>query len=398
MIAKEKAAAASLAESSGSSDGGVGVDDLAAARLSNVDVFRAVAVLMVVLYHFGWLPYGYLGVDLFFVISGLLVSRLLIRDFRARRPIHYLRFVVARGFKIWPSYYALLAIGSAFAYLAYHNSHPDQVIRLAHLPRYLFFVLNYRATDHWSFDHLWSLCVEEHFYLLLPLVFLVAERCFASSPRVLMALVALLIPAGIVAKQLGYLIHYETLAATHNRIDALAWGVLLALLDEFAPRFMATWQRPRWFAGSLFAGVAILAGSIALAASGRSPWWNAVAFHAFVPVSCFLLLGATLHVDMSRQRVLRFVAARSYNWYLWHVPLVMFFRDYLGPGPLGLVVYLTVSFGLAMRFTRSIERPFVLLRRRALDRLLPRRDEPVALGARAVTVAAGPFASNRAAS
>ena len=79
------------------------------ARNSCVDVFRALAIMAVVLFHFeGLLPYGNIGVDLFFVISGLLVGGLLIRQLHTGTRIRFFKFFLQRGFKIWPSYYAFL--------------------------------------------------------------------------------------------------------------------------------------------------------------------------------------------------------------------------------------------------------------------------------------------------
>src|SRR6478609_13300 len=74
-------------------------------RNSAVDVFRAVAIIAVALYHFKEiLPLGYIGVDLFFVISGLLVGGILTRSFARGERINFPKFFLQRGFKIWPSY------------------------------------------------------------------------------------------------------------------------------------------------------------------------------------------------------------------------------------------------------------------------------------------------------
>src|SRR5512133_2725274 len=142
-------------------------------RVSSLDVFRALAIIGVVIYHYHhWLKYGNLGVDLFFVISGLLVGGILTREFEKDQRINIPKFLLQRGFKIWPSYYFLLAFGSLIAFLLYRNTHPAFQIPFWDLKKYLFFYQNYDEEPvHWAFDHIWSLCVEEHFYIMLPLVF-----------------------------------------------------------------------------------------------------------------------------------------------------------------------------------------------------------------------------------
>lgn len=98
-------------------------------RISSVDIFRSVAIITVVIFHFNHqLPYGYLGVDLFFLISGLLVGGLLTKDFESGNKINFFYFFLQRGFKIWPSYYAFLLFGSLIAIYFYKTIDSDQII------------------------------------------------------------------------------------------------------------------------------------------------------------------------------------------------------------------------------------------------------------------------------
>ena len=140
-------------------------------RISSVDIFRSIAIISVVVYHFNkTLPFGYTGVDLFFVISGLLVGGLLTKQFQQGEKVNFFKFVLQRGFKIWPSYYTFLLVGTLLAIGLYGKSNPEQIIQVWDFKRYVFFYQNYTGQPfHWSFDHVWSLCVEEHFYIMLPL-------------------------------------------------------------------------------------------------------------------------------------------------------------------------------------------------------------------------------------
>lgn len=334
-------------------------------RITSVDVFRGIAITTVVFFHFGKLPYGYLGVDLFFVVSGLLVSRALISDLEKERPISFLRFVVTRGIKIWPSYYALLFIGNALAFAFYRNSHPEQIITWKHFPRYALFFQNYRGTAHWSFDHVWSLCVEEHFYILLPILFLIVERA-GRKKSVAIALVLLCILAGVLFKIVGYRIGFETHSATHNRIDALAWGVLLSLLQKTAPeRVRSVTRTPALF---IF-GAILFAASLWAHASGDFPLFEAVGFHSVVPFAFFLMLLNSYHWAFRGSLPIRFVAYYSYNWYLWHLVFVLVIQDVVGRGWLGLLVFVLASFGAGVLFTKVVEEPMLDRRSAILKRL-----------------------------
>ena len=202
-------------------------------RNSSVDVWRGIAIISVVLFHFdGYLPFGSIGVDLFFVISGLLIGGILTTKLFKREPIKYFRFLLQRGFKIWPSYYTFIILGTLVAYLLYREDYSNQVIPFSDMKRYLLFYQNYTGEPfHWSFDHIWSLCVEEHFYILLPLLFLII-RYLGSNRRLLIIALVIVILLGFFFKffMLNYTIGKDTYSATHNRIDALAWGVLLNVI------------------------------------------------------------------------------------------------------------------------------------------------------------------------
>ena len=131
-------------------------------RISSLDIWRGIAIISVVLYHFNEaLPYGSLGVDLFFVISGLLVGGLLTKPFLNGEKIEFFKFFLRRGFKIWPSYYTFLIVGTIIAILTYKSHNQNQIIPFTDFKRYFLFYQNYTgAPFHWSFDHVWSLCVE----------------------------------------------------------------------------------------------------------------------------------------------------------------------------------------------------------------------------------------------
>lgn len=347
-------------------------------RISSVDIFRSIAILSVVIWHFNGniLPYGFLGVDLFFVISGLLVGGLLTKEFSQGNKIRFFKFFLQRGFKIWPSYYAFILLGSCLAIFFYRDLDPDQIIPIWDLKRYLLFYQNYTgAPYHWSFDHVWSLCVEEHFYILLPILFLIVQYFIQEKYRIkaLFIFVILTIVAGIIFKNMAFFLtnSQETQSATHNRIDALAWGVLLNLLIQYGGDWLRS-AKTKFFALTTGLLIFIMAMYFILTNDTQSYGallYRKIYFHSIIPVAFFLLLLGAYFMDFSKFKVLRFIAYYSYNWYLWHVLFVVILKKQLGDGFAGLTVYLFVTFIIAVIATIGIEEVFLKKRKVILNKL-----------------------------
>lgn len=324
-------------------------------RISSIDIFRSIAIISVVLFHYnGTLPYGFLGVDLFFVISGLLIGGLLIKEYNQNENINYLKFILQRGFKIWPSYYSFIFIGSIIAYFFYKEIDTSQIIPIRDLKRYLFFYQNYTGLPfHWSFDHVWSLCVEEHFYILLPVLFIFVQRFFKSS-FVLFAFIVFTIIFGIIFKILVvlYTSSQDTYSATHNRIDALAWGVLLSFIIFYNGEYLKKMKFRYVF---FILGLFFLIVGLYLEVYYNSYFYQKVIFHSLLPFCFFLMLLGLYYYDFTYLKILRIIAYYSYNWYLWHPLFVVFLIKYFGNSILGLTLYLIISFVFAILFTIIIE-------------------------------------------
>jgi peptidoglycan/LPS O-acetylase OafA/YrhL len=329
-----------------------------AERNSSIDFFRALAIIGVVVYHFnGLLPFGYIGVDLFFVISGFLIGSMLIKSVKQGNAISFFKFFTQRAFKIWPSYYAFLLIGSVAAWLMYHNTHQELIIPSDQYLRYIFFYVNYTSNEVWSFAHLWSLCVEEHFYILLPLLLIIIQK-FVPYQWLLTASVILVIISGILFKiwVLYYTHSKDTYSATHNRIDALAWGVLLSIIKLYYPD---TLQNKIFQKAGVFSGIVILVGACIYFHHGASVFFQKSMFHSVVPFSFFLLMGGAYYWNFSFLTPLRIIAYYSYNWYLWHPLLVVFIAQKFGKGNDALLLFVLITFILAVIFTVLVEEPFL---------------------------------------
>jgi peptidoglycan/LPS O-acetylase OafA/YrhL len=235
----------------------------------------------------------------------------------------------------------------------------------------LFFYQNYTGVPfHWSFDHIWSLCVEEHFYIMLPIMFIIIQNFIPEiyKRKTFFVFIILTIIAGILFKYFSYFFSNskDTYSATHNRIDALAWGVLLNLvITNYADRIKSI----KFQLITFIIGLSIFLVSIYIYLYFNNILFEKIYFHSIIPISFFLMLLGGYFVNFSKLKFLRFVAYYSYNWYLWHPIFVIFIVRYIGNSLIGLLIYLLVTFFIAVIATVFIEEPFLEKRKIILDKI-----------------------------
>jgi peptidoglycan/LPS O-acetylase OafA/YrhL len=295
-------------------------------RNSQLDFLRALAILLVLGRHFAprglWSRSGWIGVDLFFVLSGFLVSGLLFQEHRLCRGIDVKRFLIRRGFKIYPSFWLLL-VATALLSLGSNEARRP----LAWLSEVLF-LQNYGPA---LWGHTWSLAVEEHFYLLVALVLFFLGRAkrddpdpFASVPRWGLGVLALVLAFRVLTVALLPVRYKMNTLGTHLRIDGLLFGTLLAYYyyyhGQAMQRFVSSYALPLLFASAL--GVAP-----ALFLDWMHPFIRSLGFTLL-----YLAFGGFMAVLLLERRCaaafrnVRWLAALSslgvysYNIYLWHTP------------------------------------------------------------------------------
>lgn len=338
-------------------------------RQINIDFLRGCAVLSVVLFHFnGTLPYGHLGVDLFFVISGYLVGGALMKDFLQDQKISFFGFVLKRGFKIWPSYYVFLLIGFLASNLLLSGEFESQKLQLSELPRYIFWYRNFVGEPyHFVFDHVWSLCIEEHFYLLLPCLILILQAFKAGGKVLIFSLILTILLAFVCKCMMLTMTHsHDTYAMTFNRLDTFAWGILVAYL-QFRGKDLSG---KKGIQSVLFlVGTGGIALTIFLNESGMIPYFEELIMHSILPVFIFCLIWSTLLMKNRRWLIpFRVIGYYSYNWYLWNPIVVILCMQYLGKGWWSFAVYFVFSALLAVFFTHFVEETFLKLRSRVLKK------------------------------
>lgn len=208
-------------------------------RLPSLDGLRGISIVMVIFGHFGgWLQVesrlfrllltffgnGGLGVSIFFVISGFLITTLLLREHQFGGRIDLLAFYKRRALRIWPAYFVLILV---VAILSAAGIVPTGVHDLAAAS---FFIWNYAGgvTDSWTLGHTWSLSVEEQFYLLWPLCLLTLDE--RNQTRLAIAIIVLSPFLRVAIYFWQPSVRGRIPVMLHTRADTLMFGCLLALV------------------------------------------------------------------------------------------------------------------------------------------------------------------------
>ncbi len=379
-----------------------------------LDVLRGIAILLVLGSHYvigpkqaGWLRipatllarFGWTGVDLFFVLSGFLVGGLLMRELRLYGKLDVRRFLIRRGFKIWPIYYLyLLVLGIMM--LAGVSRPPEPLYQLlspnlVHLQNYNIWHMPYDGSP--IAGHTWSLAVEEHFYLLLPLLLLFIGR---SGKRGLAWIPWIAIGLDVICLALRLRLTGEPYrpwtqqTPTHLRIDSLFTGVLLAYWYHFQPEFFARLTRHRLI---LVVCGLLLVSPMAVLPLEEKPFVSTYGFTLLsVGYACLLLACVSTPIGEGRMghwfasrtaRALAAVGAFSYSIYIWHIDLVTIpiqrlvkFGLLSGLPSSARWIVLTLAYSLAAILVGGVlgwlcERPTLLLR----DALFPSRSDALGL-------------------
>jgi peptidoglycan/LPS O-acetylase OafA/YrhL len=299
-------------------------------HLPGLDGLRAIAIGVVFGFHLS-LPgfsLGWSGVQLFFVISGFLITGILLRS--RSRPRYFRNFYIRRTLRIFPIYYLVIAIYFVAAYLqgdgataklfpyylTYSQTYPQLVTRYASAP---------------LLGHTWTLAIEEQFYLLWPLaIFLLRGKWLAVA---LAACVALALGERIVVH--GFANPFLSLGLLPSQIDLLAAGSAIAVLAAARP---VAWMRRL---GYLLAGAGVVVAGAMVAHAGLGVFWSAFTWvplpiGPYFPTAMAVLFAGIVALTATRAPLTRWLANRpmmrigkiSYGLYLFH-PFVFTWIDRL---------------------------------------------------------------------
>jgi peptidoglycan/LPS O-acetylase OafA/YrhL len=338
-----------------------------------LDGLRGLSILAVMLYHNDYsLVGGYLGVDVFFVLSGFLITSLLFDEWRRRGRIALKRFYARRALRLFPALATLLAIGTAFA-LAFPRA-PQSPHVLRGVEYSLLYVSNwFNARDAFLLGPLaqtWSLSVEEQFYLVWPLMFIGLLRLTKGRhPAWIVALIA----AAFAAWRALFLAHGASTWRIYNGTDTRADSLLIGAATALAmarPATTALLRRSRVTPLAAGAGI-LLIGWLMLHFPLQWPGYgygvfSLVALAAAAIVAQVLSRPTSVLARVLSVRWLVWIGRLSYSLYLWHLPIFGFVKaDRLGLSErTAWLIRWPLSFLAAMCSFYYIERRFLRLRDR----------------------------------
>jgi peptidoglycan/LPS O-acetylase OafA/YrhL len=358
------------------------MNSAAPARLAGLDTLRAIAIALVLLTHYnGFVAHGsifgavgdagWAGVDLFFVLSGYLIGNQLLAPAARGEPLGLRAFFARRLLRTLPNYYAMLAV-----YLLL----PHSVIwgkSMAPVWNFLSFTQNFGMMYGQTFTHSWSLCIEEQFYLVLPLAVLalVGTR---RSPRLLWCVLVAGVAAGMAYRGLAFSNGQDAFAApvyyaTFARFDELLPGVAIAMLKNFHPAAFTRILRHgnALLAAGLAAAVTVLYGVLHHVPSdyAASTFGFSLVAMSFALLTC-AALSPSCWLNRLRVPGASSLALWSYAVYLVHKPVFMALRPELASrgidpaAPLTIVAVMAAGILGGWLLYRLVETPFMRLRAR----------------------------------
>ncbi len=356
-------------------------------RQPGLDLLRASAIIVVVIYHAGIMGFpmpahidrwGWIGVDLFFVLSGYLIGGQLLAALVRDQQIHLGRFFARRALRIMPAYFVLLAI---YFLIPNWREYPEMSQPLW---KFLFSVQNVALHGGTAFSHAWSLAVEDQFYFALPFLLLILYRrrraaaAFAGAivfgGILLRAFLALqnLTNQGVSFRAFQAWIYYPT----WTRLDPLVYGVVLAAIERFRPKlWKSITDLAPWLCLPAFAVIAF-----ALWLGETENLTVAACIWQFpliaVSMAALLVCAQSDRLPLRRIRIpgAAFIASIAYSAYLVQKIAIHAFGRFcmaqqIDPksGFALLGVELCVYAGATILFF-AVERPFLQLRKRIAPR------------------------------
>ncbi len=363
-------------------------------HLPALDGLRGLALLGVLFFHSNkLLPGGYLGVDLFFVLSGYLITSLLLAEHRDTGKIALKEFWIRRARRLFP---ALLSLIPAVAAYCRFVAQPDELARVrGDALATLGYVANWRAIfsqkSYWELfaapsplEHTWSLAIEEQFYVIWPLVVFFLLRRKTGSPRSILVLSVVLAVCSIAASLLLFdpAKSSRVYLGTDTRATSILAGAALATLLPPATSFTKSAARRLDLLG--------VASAIGLAFA----WWRLEGKNPFLykggfwitELGCLSLIACAVCGTKSSYvaralawKPLTWVGMISYGLYLWHWPVNVFLSGerFHGVGNWIRVIQFAVSFAIAIVSYKFFEQP---IRRRGLPFGKPLYVVPAAVG------------------
>jgi peptidoglycan/LPS O-acetylase OafA/YrhL len=360
-----------------------------AKKLPGLDHLRALAILLVLLYHYcrlfphprwteTWGSFGWIGVDLFFVLSGYLIASQLFREIQIKNTIQLKTFYLKRFFRIIPAYLTVLLI--YFSIPAFKETEG-----LPPLWKFLSFTQNIQLDlrSQRAFSHAWSLCIEEQFYLLFPIILFfltfIKQRKIAFWGLLILFFTTLLLRfiswnylVAPLAGTEGFGFNWAKWIyyPTYNRLDSLLVGVFLAGISVFLPRAKEFIDRYHL----LFLGMGLFLITISYFMCEQQTTFTASVFgFSLVALSFGFITAAAISpacfLHQKESRITSAIALLSYSMYLLHKGIIHLTHRYcmenaLDPeSTLVFWISMSITFAASLVLYFTIERSFINFRK-----------------------------------
>ena len=364
-----------------------------------LDGLRAVAILGVLFYHAGWewMPGGFLGVDVFFVLSGFLITSIILEEYDRTGRINFKQFYLRRARRLLPALFLMLAVVGLLALIVYRDAArsfaSDAVSALLYTTNWWYIIAEQSYFEYTGrpalLKHLWSLAVEEQFYLIWPAIaFILMRRGGRRAVRWVAIVLAVLSTAWMTYLAIrNQFPEYNDPSRIYFGTDAHAMGLLVGA-------GLATFWRPAHLSPTVSASARWIITGTGIAAllvtvwffgfvGEFTPWLYRGGFLGLSVVVAILIATATHPASrfgewLGRQPM-RYIGQRSYGLYLWHWPIFMFTRPLLDvpfDGLPNIVLRFGLTFAAAELSYRFVEMP---IRRGALGRLWNRVGSRIAV-------------------
>ena len=350
--------------------------------LPSIDSLRALAVLAVIIYHVdvNYLPGGFLGVDLFFVLSGYLISSLIIKEYRKTGSLNLYNFYIRRARRLLPAVYFMITVGLVvmvlFNEVLLRKSHLDAIFGYIYSSNwwYIFHKLDYFDSfgAQSPFKHLWSLAIEEQFYMIFPLLFLLINRkkkskdgTYKLNKNFLYVVLGLILVSLIVHILLFDINNISRIYfGTDTRAFSLLVGVVGAILYPMEKlHTKVTPQQNIMYSVVSLVSIAILI-TVMIYTSEYNTWLYRGGFLLVAILGLIVIISSgKQHTLMSRLLSFKpvvFIGKISYSLYLWHFPILVLttpVSEIGNPNIIFVILRIILTFALATASYVFVETP-----------------------------------------
>lgn len=344
--------------------------------MPGLDGVRAVAVIAIIIYHLNpqWLSGGFLGVDTFFVISGYLITSLLLTEYHNTGKIKLMSFWLRRVKRLIPAVLFLvmgvIVLSLIFMPTEIQKVRADSIAAIFYVSNWWYIMQNVDYFEQFAVQplkHLWSLAIEEQFYLVFPIV-LLSLLSFIRRLKSIRIIFLILLVISMIAMMVLY-VPNENVArvyfGTDTRIQTLLMGVLLALVwPPFQLKAKVNRQMRTLIDTAGVVGLAILFICFKFVSETNSILYYGGFF--LISTVTLLVIASSVHpsgyfAKFLGNKVFTFIGSRSYSLYLWHYPIIVLIHHQFVQGqipPLVYVVEILLMVLMAEFSYKFIEQPF----------------------------------------